>query len=166
MTPFRTAVVGQDYSARRLVAEQLPVLTHLAEGRVLVDVGTTIVTPAGAEAAQAMAHFCSAGFQLIQLLKSGDGVPVRQDDNYAVIVPQLWVPPEPGFLQFQAHIRPNGQLVITPDPKVPPLFLPIASRLLKDSPWAHAEGRGTVAKSYGKKHLRDAFASHGELLKI
>jgi hypothetical protein len=164
MTPFRPAVVGQDYSARRLVAEQLPAVTHLAEGKVLVSVGTTLTQQSPQDAVQAMAHFCSARFQLLQLLKRGDGLPVRQDSDYAVVVPKLWVPPEPGFLQFEAHIRPNGQLVITPDLSVPALFLPIPKRLLNDSPWAYADGRLMVARSHGKRSLEEAFEAKGYAL--
>ncbi len=166
MTPFRTAVVGQDYSARRLVAEQLPAVTHLAEGRVLVSVGTTLVQPAPESPVNAMAHFCSARFQLLQLLKKGDGQPVRQDSNYAVVVPKLWVPPAAGFLMFEAHIRPNGQLVITPDANVDPLFLPIPQKLIEQAPWAYAGGRFSVAKCHGYRYLDDAIAAKGELLKI
>lgn len=166
MTPFRHAVVGQDYSARRLVADQLPAVTHLAEGRVLVSVGTTLIqsTPEGTP--HAMAHFCSARFQLLHLLKAGDGQSVRQDSDYAVVVPKLWVPPAAGFLMFEAHIRPNGQLVITPDATVAPLFLPIPRRLMEQAPWAYAGGRFSVAKCHGYRYLDDAIAAKGELLKI
>ncbi len=166
MTPFRPAVVGQDYSARRLVAEQVPVLTHNAEGKVLLSVGTTLTQQSEKDPVLAMAHFCSARFQLVQLLKSGDGIPVRQDDQYAVIVPKMWVPPEPGFLLMEAFVRPNGCLKIDVDPTVAPLFLAIPRKLMNDDPWAHPSGRFKVAKEYGYKYLDDALSAKGHKLAL
>lgn len=164
MTPFRTVTVGQADSARRLVAEQVPVLTHNAEARVLVSVGTTLTQPSPAEAVQAMAHYCSSRFALLKLLKKGDGEAVRRDTDYAVKMSGLWLPPSEGFLQFEAIIVPNGCLSINPDQKVTPLFLPIPKTLLGDYPWAHASGRKAVANSYGYKYLDDAIAAKGQKL--
>lgn len=166
MTPFLSAAVLQASSARARIHEEVPELTHDGQGRVLVTVGVT-PTPLSREVVQAAAHFCSSGFRLLRLIKPGDGIPVRQDDDYVVQIGNgLWVPPAAGFYQFEATIIPNGCLTIATARSVAPLFLPVPTKLLKEAPWAHRCGRDEMAKAYGKRTLEQAFEAKGELLKI
>lgn len=168
MTPFslQPADPKQKSSARRLVADQLEQLSHLGEAEVLVGVGVTPHPQPGQPAMPQLAvHFCSSGFQLIRMLRPGDGIPIRQDDNYEVEIKNgLWLPKKPSFAFYRAHIRANGKLVLTTNISAPARLLEVPRDLLDDAPWAYAEGRNQMADAYGVRTLDEAAERFGQLV--
>ncbi len=154
------ALVKQDYSAiERAVTVGM---THGGVYQVETVVGVTQPARSGEPVE---AHFCSCVLRLLETLQQGDGVPIRDDGAYEVILENGLVRVDrPAFVRFHSLWKPNGRLSILLNPRQAEVVW-VPRRLRSDEPWAWQGGAEYVAEALvGSDDLDKMFERKGQLL--